>query len=616
MVEASEKTDAGAADAAARRRKKRVERRRSTLVMATAAFRASPLKATVSVTLEFLTQLTLPLSAWALGRLTDAALSGGGLIVPASILAASAAGMFVMWQANFQLRTQVEEITSHYVDRQIAEMAAGLPGLEHHERPEFIDRIDHLRNEFWLYSMSVQALLETAATVVQVAATLLLLSRIDPLLWLVPVAALPGFWASAKGETFRLKIGEERPPIMRRMDWILRMVREAPSAKELRVFGIGDRLVGLFRQDVRDLAALEVRYRLPGAKWLLASRCLLAVGYAMALVLVAVRATAGDITVGDTLIAVALANQVMEAARAASSRSAWLAWTLTAVRHYVWLLDYASETRERGLGEGEPAPERINNDIKFEDVSFRYPATERDVLAGVDLTIPAGSIVAVVGDNGAGKSTLMKLLCRFYDPTGGRITCDGVDLRRFDVEDWRRRASAAFQDHARFELMAGEAVGIGDLPRLDDEPVVVGAVDKAAANDVFDALPDGLASQLGPQWEDGIDLSGGQWQKVALARGMMRDEPLLLVLDEPTAALDADAEHALFERYSEAARRSAARNGAITLLVSHRFSTVRMADLIVVIGDGRIVETGTHEQLMAARSTYAELYEMQARAYR
>jgi len=262
----------------------------------------------------------------------------------------------------------------------------------------------------------------------------------------------------------------------------------------------------------------------------------------------------------------------------------------------------------------QPAPESIKEGIRLEHVSFRYPGSDRIVLDDVDLHLPAGAVVAIVGENGAGKSTLVKLLCKMYDATAGDIYVDDLPLRRIDPDAWRGRVAGAFQDFFRFEFRARQTVGVGDLPRSDDEQAVAGAVTRAGADDVVQRLVAGLDTQLGPTWPEGVDVSFGQWQKLALARGFMRDDPLLLVLDEPTAALDAETEHALFERYASAMRGTGS-NGRITVLVSHRFSTVRMADLIVVLDGARVVEVGSHEQLMAADGNYAELYRIQASSY-
>jgi ATP-binding cassette, subfamily B, bacterial len=287
---------------------------------------------------------------------------------------------------------------------------------------------------------------------------------------------------------------------------------------------------------------------------------------------------------------------------------------LDASRRLAWLEDYAAAQAENT---DAIVPDRITDGIRLEHVSFAYPGTERTVLDDVNLDLRAGAVVAIVGENGAGKTTLVKLLCRFYRPTAGTITVDGVDLARMPPDEWRARLAGAFQDFFRFEFQAKHTVGLGDLERLEDDEAVRDAVERAGADDVVGRLSRGLDTQLGPTWNDGVEVSFGQWQKFALARGFMRRAPLLLVLDEPTAALDAETEHALFERYALAAHAAeAGATGRITVLVSHRFSTVRMADLIVVMDGARVVEVGTHDELMARNGTYAELYGIQAAAYR
>ncbi len=240
----------------------------------------------------------------------------------------------------------------------------------------------------------------------------------------------------------------------------------------------------------------------------------------------------------------------------------------------------------------------------------------------MSLSLPAGAVVALVGENGAGKTTLVKLLCKLYEPTAGRILVDGEPLARVRTDEWRTRLAGAFQDFFRFELPARQSVGVGDVPRVDDEAAVQAAVGRAGAEDVVSRLRDGLSTQLGPTWPGGVEVSFGQWQKLALARGFMRERPLVLVLDEPTAALDAETEHALFERYAAVARGGRGASGDdggtadITILVSHRFSTVRMADLIVVLDGARVAQVGGHDELMAKGGPYAELYRIQAAAYR
>jgi ATP-binding cassette, subfamily B, bacterial len=288
-------------------------------------------------------------------------------------------------------------------------------------------------------------------------------------------------------------------------------------------------------------------------------------------------------------------------------------------RRLAWLEDYAASLVALA---DLPVPARLAHGIRFEHVSFAYPGTERLVLDDVNLELPAGAVVAVVGENGAGKSTLVKLLAKLYEPNSGRILLDGADLARMHADEWRGRLAGAFQDFFRFEFKARHTVGVGDVPRLDDQRAVVTAIARAGADDVVVRLAAGLETQLGPTWPQGVEVSFGQWQKLALARGFMRDHPLLLVLDEPTAALDAETEHALFERYAAAAIGGdgsgdvGRADGRITILVSHRFSTVRMADIIVVLDGAHVVEVGSHDELMAKGGQYSELYGIQAAAYR
>lgn len=293
---------------------------------------------------------------------------------------------------------------------------------------------------------------------------------------------------------------------------------------------------------------------------------------------------------------------------------------LRVAKRYLWLEDYAHRA-SLTISDQLPIPDSLRHGIELRDVTFHYPAsggeiTGKSVLDGISLHLPAGTVVALVGENGAGKTTLVKLLSRFYEPDSGHILVDGTDLRRFPVEAWRAKLTAAFQDFSRFEFLARETVGVGDLPRIEERATVEAALISAGGDDVPRVLPNGLETQLGKAWEGGAELSGGQWQKLALGRSMMRDRPLLVILDEPTSALDPQTEHALFERIAASARAGANTAGTITLLISHRFSTVRMADLIVVLADGRVLEQGSHAELMQRNGLYAELYRLQSRAYR
>jgi ABC-type multidrug transport system fused ATPase/permease subunit len=304
------------------------------------------------------------------------------------------------------------------------------------------------------------------------------------------------------------------------------------------------------------------------------------------------RASDAAISLGTVLMTVSLIRRSRSTLSTAAAGSGALVSTLATADRLFWLQDHAAAQASRA-GTAQP-PERLRQGLALRDVTFGYPGTDRPVLSDLTVTLAAGSTVALVGENGSGKTTLVKLLLGMYQPDQGRIEVDGTPLTALDPEAWRARFTAAFQDFSRFNLAALERAGAGDLPGQ---------------------LPDGLATYVGNAFTGGTGLSGGQWQKLALGRAMRRADPLLVVLDEPTANLDAPSEHALFERYAAAARDGAGA-GAITVLVSHRFSTVRMADLIIYLDEGRAVEIGAHDDLLAAGGRYAELFGLQAEAYR
>jgi ATP-binding cassette subfamily B protein len=406
---------------------------------------------------------------------------------------------------------------------------------------------------------------------------------------------------------------ERRGPALRLALHLFRTATTAAAGKDVRITRIGPRLVDDRRQAFEWWYGPVSAARWSSALWHALAWAVFGVAYVGAVAFVSSGLAAGP---GPVLLVLAAGGRLSAYVGAAVGEISFLRgiW-LDGSRRLAWLEDYAASL---GASADAPAPRDLREGIRLEGVSFAYPGTERLVLDSVDLMLPAGAVVALVGENGAGKSTLVKLLARLYEPSAGRILVDGAPLARMRAEEWRARLAGAFQDFFRLELTARHSVGLGDAPRRDDEAAVSAAVGRAGADDVVDRLPRGLSTQLGPTWPGGVDVSFGQWQKLALARGFMRDRPLLRVLDEPTAALDAETEHELFARYAAAARgaRASGEGAELTLLVSHRFSTVRMADLIVVLDGARVVEVGAHEALLAKGGTYAELYRLQASAYR
>jgi ATP-binding cassette subfamily B protein len=395
---------------------------------------------------------------------------------------------------------------------------------------------------------------------------------------------------------------------------IFTLTSTAAPAKELRLFGLTPELRQRHQRLADQVYADTVRVGVKAAAISALGWGIFSLGFLGAIALVMIRAVHGEATAGQLLMAVVLAQQTQFQVSQVAQALNQVLTTIKTARRYLSLEDSAAKTA-RSAENRKPAPARLRSGISFESVDFAYPVGEAQVLHEVTLRLPAGKTVAVVGENGAGKTTLVKLLSQMYEPTSGRITVDGTDLSEFDAVSWRERISAAFQDFVRFELPLGEAVGVGDLPNMSNQEAISAALRRASAEDVVTGLDEGLDTPLGHSMPNGRDLSGGQWQKLALGRAMMR-EPLLFLLDEPTASLDAATEHALFERYAAAAHRAAARSGAITVLISHRFSSVKMADLIVVLGHGRVMQVGTHDELMSAGGRYAELFELQASAYR
>jgi len=320
------------------------------------------------------------------------------------------------------------------------------------------------------------------------------------------------------------------------------------------------------------------------------------------------RATAGDIVLVSQL-ALLIRGNVAQTANAARQAAAALRTT----DRFLWLEDLAAEQAAEHPGTGDP-PDVLHDGIRLDHVSFTYPGTDVPVLRDVDVLLPAGTTVAIVGENGAGKTSLVKLLAGMYRPTSGRIVVDGVDLADLGIEAWRRRLGGTFQDFVRLETTARATVGVGQPDAMADDDRIGLAVERGGAASVVRRLPDGLDTHVGKTYLDGEELSGGQWQRLAIARGMMRDRPLCLVLDEPTAALDPAAEQALYDQYGRTAR-AIGRDGSVTVLISHRFSSVRMADLIIVLADGTVAEQGTHAELLAAEGRYAAMYRQQASAY-
>ncbi len=480
--------------------------------------------------------------------------------------------------------------------------------LQHFEDSEFYDKLTRARREASTRPLSLVTrtfgLVQNAISLASYAA---LLAHFSP--WAVAVllcAGMPAFVAEAKfsGDAFRLF--RWRSPETRMQIYLETVLAREDHAKEVMLFGLGPRLLERYRDIFRRLyaedRALTVRRDAWGFALGLVGTAALYGAYAW----IAITAVARLITLGQMTMYVALFRQGQSAV---SAMLAAVGGMYEDNLYLSTLYEYLEEHVPRPSGTVLRGP-HPQDGVRFEDVSFSYPGAEEPALEHVTLHLTPGTSLALVGENGSGKTTLIKLLTRLYTPTSGRILLDGQDLADWEEGALRQRIGVIFQDFARYQMLVGENVGAGDERFFEDQQRWRAAAEKGRASEFIDSLPAGYHTQLGKWFRDGRELSGGQWQKIALSRAFMRTRADILVLDEPTAAMDAQAEAEVFEHFRQLAR------DRITILISHRFSTVRMADQILVLSRGRIVERGTHEELMQLNGRYAQLFSLQARGYR
>ncbi len=588
---------------------------RSVGLVLASSFRAAPARTAAALALYPLGYLETPFVALGLKAAADGAIGGDAAMLTTAVLVlvTGFCVFHILDHTAWQLCLDLEDRVGMVLDRRIGELVSSAPGLDHFERPEYLARLEMLRERGWMLGRAMYTLPMNLADVVRAVVTFCLLAAVHPLLLLLPLFGLPSLLIDSRAERKVRDTEEACVDAIRRCRHLYELSTAPAPGKELRVFGLRSEMLRRHRQEWMAVHGAQIRVRWAMTGWSVLGWLCFATGFACAVGFVTVRVLAGASSPGQLVLALTLAAQVNAETRVAIELVGWSQWVARIGCHLLWLEEFVKGGRRRRREGQKTPPARLDRGITLENVSFAYPATERCVLEDVTLELRAGSTVAIVGENGAGKTTLVKLLCRFYDPTRGRILVDGVPLEELDRAGWLSRITASFQDFYRFQLLAREAVGVGDLAAKDDERRVAAAVERADAVDVVARLPRGLETQLGLAWPDGVDLSIGQWQKLALARSLMREDPLLLILDEPTASLDPQTEHALFRRQVDASSRA---RRAVTILVSHRFSTVSRADLIVVLDQGRVLEQGTHAQLLAHGGLYAELYRIQARSYR
>lgn len=480
--------------------------------------------------------------------------------------------------------------------------------LQSFEDPTFYDQLERARCQSTDRIGILKALgeaLQQAITLLSLAVGVMLFS---PLMFaLIILAVVPAFLSESYFASLTYSLAYSQVPLRREMDYLRDLGTKKESAKELKLFKLGDFLYERFSQINDELIGrnrnLAKRRMRSGALFLVLG----SLGYYGVYAALLFRTIHGGLTLGElTFLAGALAGCSRQVQAVFSS--------FTDIAHQALFLTdlfalFAVQPKIRNAVNAIPAPRAIRDGFEFRKVSFAYPGSDRLILKDVNLRIGTGERIAVVGENGQGKSTLVKLIPRLYEPTSGKVLLDGIDLREYDIDSLRREIGVIFQDFVHYDMTARENITLGRIECARDQFRLHEAARKSGAHKIIDSFPHGFDQMLGKRFEDGTDLSGGEWQKFALARAYLRDAEIL-ILDEPTAALDALAEYEVFSRFAELTK------GKIAILISHRLSTVRMADRIVVLKDGEIHEEGTHHQLIANGGRYASMFELQAASYR
>jgi ATP-binding cassette subfamily B protein len=476
------------------------------------------------------------------------------------------------------------------------------------EDPVFYDKLERARRQTSARLGLLSSLLGVAQDAVSLASLSVGLIVFSPWLVILLVAAvLPAFLGESHFTSLAYSALYRWTPHRRRLDYLRLLGASAQSAKEVKIFGLGPYLTQQYDQVSADIynenSQLAIRRATLGSLLNLVSTG----GYYGAYAVVLARTLGGAISLGTfTFLTGAFARSRAYIEKILGSFNEISEQALFLQDLFAFL---AMEPAIRSLPGAIPAPRPIRDGFEFRNVAFAYPGSGRKVVEGISFRLYPKEKIALIGENGAGKTTLVKLLARLYDPTEGEILLDGVDLREYDVDDLRREIGVIFQDYMRYDLLAKENIGFGFIDEIHDRDRIETAAKKSLADSVIDRLPLGYDQMVGRRFDGGVDLSGGEWQKLALARAYMRDAQVL-ILDEPTATLDARAEYEVFQRFAELTR------DRMAVLISHRFSTVRMADRILVLAEGRIHEQGTHEQLVSLGGRYAELFELQAAGYR
>ena len=571
-------------------------------------FGLTPVAAILPAAQAWAGKLIIDAIVYATGQGMEAA-AGLGYVMPYLMLEL---GLILLGSLVSQVRSLFDRILqsqlTNHVNTLIIRKAISLD-LQFFEDPVFYDTLQNARRQADVRALSiVNSTLQMAQQVITLVSLIVLLFRFSP--WLAVIvflSSIPAFLSQSQYAERAFRALTHRAPESRLLNYLEMLLTGNDTIKEIKLFGLGgpllERYQALFTRFYLEDRAIAERRTIAGLGWGMLSNLVYYASYAW----IVLRTIAGGITLGDMTMFLTIFRQSQSSVQSLLDSLNRLYESNLFLDNLLTYLELQPSLVAPDNGLTAPAPIRYG--IEFRNVSFRYPGSDVDVLQDINLHIRPGERIALVGLNGAGKTTLIKLLTRLYDPTDGQVLLDGVDLREYDLTSLHQRFGVIFQDFVHYQFTVQENIGFGQVDALDDLARIHDAADRGGAGPVIENMPQGYDTMLGRRWEKGHELSGGQWQKIALARAFMR-EAEVLVLDEPTSALDAEAEYEVFQRFGELVE------GRTAVLISHRFSTVRMADRIAVLSAGRIPELGNHAELIKLDGVYARLFNLQAEGYR